>query len=568
MTDATPATPAPAQAERIPTELDRLAEAMLDRNVELHPELRVELGRPGDQTEYGDYSPEGLETERAEAARWLAAVEAAPIADEVDEATALELRRTLGLEIERLDAGLPLRDVNNIATPAHGIRMLFDLMPQSSERDWADIAGRLANVPAAIDGYLATLRKGVAEGVVPARRQAAELAMQTGEYAKQGGFFTQLAAAEGAELPQSLRASLEQGAQAAAEAFGRLSIALSREVQPAASEEDAVGRELYALHSRYFLGASVDLDETYEWGLEELARMRTEQEAIAARIAPGASVRETAELLDDDERYLIPTAEEFRDWMQARSDEAVEALAGAHFDITDEMRRLECRLAPTNEGIIYYTGPSDDFSRPGRMWWSVPAGVERFSTWRELTTVFHEGVPGHHLQIATATAQKSTLNAWRRLNWCSGHGEGWALYAEKFMAELGYLDEPAYRFGMLDAQRMRAARVVLDLGVHLGKPMPAGEHGLGGQVWNYDDALAFMSGNVNMDPASVRFEVNRYFGWPGQAPSYKIGQRIWEQLRAEAEAREGAAFDVREWHTRALRLGTVGLDTLRALLAK
>ena len=564
MTDANPAAP----AEPTPTELDRLAEAILDRDVEQRPELRVHLGRPGDQTEYADCSPAGIEARRAELVRRLAEIGAAPIVNGVDEVTALELRRATELEVELIDAGAPLRDVNNIATPAHEIRMTFDLMPKTTESDWADISGRLANVPAAIDGYLATLREGVATGTVPARRQAIELATQTGDYAKQGGFFTRLADAEGVELPETLRTELRTRAQEAAEAFGKLSIALSREIQPAASEEDAVGRELYALHSRRFLGAAIDLDETYEWGLEELARMREQQESIAAALAPGASVREAAELLDRDERYLIGSAEEFRDWMQARSDEAVAALAGAHFDITDEMRALECRIAPTNEGIIYYTPPSDDFARPGAMWWSVPPGVERFSTWRELTTVYHEGVPGHHLQIATAAAQKSTLNAWRRVNWVSGHGEGWALYAEKLMADLGFLDDPGDYLGMLDSQRLRAARVVLDIGFHLGKPMPATERGPGGAAWNYYDALAFMTENVNMDPASVRFEVNRYFGWPGQAPSYKIGQRIWEGLRAEAEAREGAAFDVRAWHTRALRLGTVGLDTLRAALSR
>ena len=294
MTDANPA----GAPERTLTELDRIAETILDRDVEQRPELRIHLGRPGDRTEYADHSPAGVEARHAELVRRLAEVEAAPIADEVDRVTALELRRATELEIELIDAGAPLRDVNNIATPAHDIRMTFDLMPQETEADWADVSGRLANVPAAIDGYLATLREGVASGTVAARRQVVELAEQTGEYAKQGGFFTRLAAAEGVELPESLRTELRTRAQGAAEAFGRLSIALSREIQPAASEDDAVGRELYSLHSRLFLGAAVDLDETYEWGLEELARMREEQESIAAGIAPGRSVRETAELLD------------------------------------------------------------------------------------------------------------------------------------------------------------------------------------------------------------------------------------------------------------------------------
>jgi uncharacterized protein (DUF885 family) len=159
--------------------------------------------------------------------------------------------------------------------------------------------------------------------------------------------------------------------------------------------------------------------------------------------------------------------------MQATSDRAVAELGKTHFDIPEEIRRLECMIAPTNEGGIYYTGPTDDFSRPGRMWWSVPEGVDSFDTWRELTTVYHEGVPGHHLQIAQAVYNRAELNSWRRLlAGSSGHAEGWALYAERLMEQLGYLDDPADRLGMLDGQRMRAARVVLDIGVHLGKPRP------------------------------------------------------------------------------------------------
>jgi uncharacterized protein (DUF885 family) len=220
---------------------------------------------------------------------------------------------------------------------------------------------------------------------------------------------------------------------------------------------------------------------------------------------------------------------------------------------------LECRIAPTQTGGIYYTGPSDDFARPGRMWWSVPEGVTTFDTWREATTVYHEGVPGHHLQIGMATYNKAQLNSWRRIAGTSGHAEGWALYAERLMEQLGYLDDPADRLGMLDGQRMRAARVVLDIGVHLGKRRPDGQG-----EWDADYALAFMRENANMDDAFIRFEVNRYLGWPGQAPAYKVGQRIWEQLRDEVQRREGSEFSIKGFHRRALDIGGVGLDTLRA----
>jgi uncharacterized protein (DUF885 family) len=195
------------------------------------------------------------------------------------------------------------------------------------------------------------------------------------------------------------------------------------------------------------------------------------------------------------------------------------------------------------------------------MWWSVPAGVTEFSTWRELTTVYHEGVPGHHLQVAQAVECRHLLNRWRRLaSWVSGHGEGWALYAEWLMADLGYMDDPGNRLGLLDGQSLRAARVVIDIGVHCELPAPAE---VGGGAWTYDKAWQFLSGHANMGTEFLRYELERYLGWPGQAPSYKIGERLWLQLREETRAREGANFDLKAFHRRALDLGGLGLDILR-----
>ncbi len=199
--------------------------------------------------------------------------------------------------------------------------------------------------------------------------------------------------------------------------------------------------------------------------------MTEEQEAIAREIKPGASVLEAIEALDADPARKLEGTKALQEWMQQLSDKAVAELSATHFDIPDPIKRLECMIAPTQEGGIYYTSPSDDFSRPGRMWWSVPEGVTTFNTWRETTTVYHEGVPGHHLQLGQAVYNRAKLNTYRRqLAGTSGHAEGWALYAERLMEQLGYLDDPGDRLGMLDGQRMRAARVVLDIGVHLNKP--------------------------------------------------------------------------------------------------
>jgi len=553
------------EPQRTPTAIDAIAEDWVDTLVDLDPTVGTYIGRTEGAGRYGDYSPAGQERFTEAAKATIARLDAAAPVDSVDEVTRTDLRSELALALESHDAGWDLRNLNVIASPAQEIRDVFDLMPTATVDDWSNISSRLAHVPDAVAGYIATLRLGMERGITPSRRQVREVAEQAKKHAARRGFFTQLVAgaelAEGS-LPASLATDLSAAASKAAIAYGNLAAFLEHDLEPAATEQDGVGRELYALQSRRFLGASIDLDETYEWGVEELERMVREQESIAREIAPGASVAEAIAILDADESRKLHGTDALQRWMQETSDRAVAELAGTQFDIPEEIRALECLIAPTQEGGIYYTGPTDDFSRPGRMWWSVPAGVTEFDTWRELTTVYHEGVPGHHLQIGQAVYNRGTLNTWRRqLAGTSGHAEGWALYAERLMEQLGYLADPADRLGMLDGQRMRAARVVLDIGVHLGKQRPDG-----GGVWDAPYAFEFMGQNVNMNEGFVRFEVNRYLGWPGQAPSYKVGQRIWEQLRDAYRAREGDAFDIRDFHRRALDLGGVGLDTLQKAL--
>ncbi|GAA1816959.1 DUF885 domain-containing protein [Agromyces neolithicus] len=554
-----------SSSERTPTDVDRIAEGWVDTLVELDPGVGTYIGRTSHDDRLADYSPAGHERAIAATRQTLAALRAATPVDDVDRITVADLGSELELTVEQHEAGLHLRDLNVIASPAQEIRDVFDLMPTDDPVEWERIATRLTAVPGAIDGYVETLREGVHRGIVPAVRQVREVAVQVRKHARPDGFFGKFAGSAKAgddELPDALKRRLGDGALEAATAYGRLADFLEGELQPVAGEHDAVGRDIYALQSRRFLGAAIDLDETYEWGVEELARMVAEQESIANEISPGASVAEAIAVLDADPSRKLHGTDALQRWMQQTSDRAVAELAGTQFDIPAEIRTLECMIAPTQEGGIYYTGPSDDFSRPGRMWWSVPEGVTEFDTWRELTTVYHEGVPGHHLQIGQAVVNRGQLNTWRRqLAGTSGHAEGWALYAERLMQGLGYLDDPADRLGMLDGQRMRAARVVLDIGVHLGKQRPDG-----GGVWTGDYAFEFLGQNVNMNAGFVHFEVNRYLGWPGQAPSYKVGQRIWEQLRDEFARREGASFDIREFHRRALGLGGVGLDTLRSAL--
>ncbi|WP_028047458.1 DUF885 domain-containing protein [Cellulomonas sp. URHE0023] len=563
--------------ERASSPIDEIAEEYLTQYADLDPLAATAIGIAGHDHEMTDLSPAGIDARVALARATLTKLDGASPVDLVDELTLAAMRERLGLAIELYEAGEEHRYLNNIASPVQNLRDIFDVMPTDTVEGWSNIAARLNAMPFAVNGYIESLRLGATLSGIASRRQVDEATRQAAELADpESSFFTTFVTGELVDsvLDESatcslVRAELEHGARAAREAYATLAAFLRDELAPQAPASDAAGRERYALWSRQFLGATVDLDETYRWGLEELARVVAEQEAVAAQIAgPGATVADAVAALDADPSRLLTGTDALQAWMQETSDAAIEALDGAHFDIPVELRRLECMIAPVQNGGIYYTPPSEDFSRPGRMWWSVPAEVTTFNTWREKTTVYHEGVPGHHLQVGQAVAERATLNRWRRLAcWTSGYGEGWALYSERLMADLGFLDDPGDRLGMLDGQRMRAARVVFDLGVHLGLPAP---QEWGGGTWDADKGWEFLKANVNMPEAFIRFEWNRYLGWPGQAPSYKIGQRLWEQTRDEAAANAAAAgqeFDIRAFHARALGMGALPLDVLKQAFA-
>lgn len=561
----TPDSPNQIPADHPRTAVDQVAEKYYRASLEASPLTATDLGLDIRQDEYDDLSPAGLEADYRLTMSTLDELDQAMPVDDIDHVTVAAMRNRLGLRAQIHDNGYDLLTLNGIDSGPHWIRAVYDAMPTDTVEQWQTITRRLHAVPAAIDGWLDSQRASAAAGVAPARRQVDLLAGQLESWTAPGGFFDSYlagAATSSGELPTALHSQLADAVKVAEQSFQKAAGVLRTEMAALSTEQDAVGVQRYRLASREFLGSTIDLAETYRWGQQELARIEELQQQTASRIRSGATVAEAIEILDADPRYRINGTAALREWMQQRADEAIEALDGTHFEIPEKARRIEGMIAPTHDGGVYYTGPSEDFSRPGRMWWAVPEGVDSFTTWRELTTVYHEGVPGHHLQISSAIAQREHLNSWRRNScWTSGHGEGWALYAEWLMADLGYMDDPGYFMGLLDGQSMRAARVVLDIGLHCGFEAPAE---LGGGQWDWNKAWTFFNRHVSMDEGSALFEVNRYFGWPGQAPAYKLGERTWLELRDAARAADPQGFSLKDFHTRALALGGLPLDVLRS----
>lgn len=539
---------------RAPSLLDATCEGFVYDMAALTPTDATSWGIEGFEDQLQDFSPEYWDAVAERRREMIADVDALNDGtddsdddddfDSVDYVTANVIRERLCIEVDMHHQNETLGSLNNIDSPVQIIRDTLSLMPTDTDEQRDNIRARLNQVPKALEGYRESLLEATTYGTISPRRQIDALINQCEALGGDDSRLEQLVGHDVREV------------DVAKQAFESFADWLASELYTHAPHEDAVGRERYELYSHYFLGDSVDLDEAYAWGLEHLREIISQQEKLAVQLyGAGTTVREAYRRLNQDERYQLKGTEALVEWMQRVSDEAIASL-GDEFDIPEEIRTLKTRIDPAGSGGIFYTPPADGFTRPGTMWWSVPAGQDTFHTWQELTTVYHEGVPGHHLQLGQTMCEPD-LNLWRRVAcWNSGHGEGWALYAETLMDELGYFSDPGMRMGYLDSQRLRAARVALDIGVHLRKKAPEGTG-----VWDASYAKAFLRENTAMDEANLTFELDRYLGWPGQAPSYALGERIWTITREEALAQ---GMTARQFHREALALGSVPLSVLRS----
>ncbi len=537
------------------------------------PNMATGLGIPGRETELTDYSPDGHAERSAIRRQAESALRSLAIDNDRDRVARDVMLERFDYEAELEAQQEHLRSLNVLASPLQNTRQIFDLMPRETEEDHANLVERMGAVPEALERYRASLSAGMDQGIVVAQRQVRGGIAQCRAWSGLGP--PQPSAASPARGSKSSPSFFQQlceelgidgGANATAAEQGYAAMAdwLEHEYLPRANPLDPVGRERYQAASRGFNGIELDLDETYQWGWEELWRIQDEMAKTAERISPGASVPEAIAILESDDARAIEGEDAFREWMQQTQDETLQALLGTHFDIAEPVQRIEAMIAPPGGALaMYYTGPSEDFSRPGRTWYPT-GGASRFPLWRELSVCFHEGVPGHHLQIGTTRYLGDQLTRYQRLlAGTSGYVEGWALYAERLMAEMGYLEDPAYYMGLLSSQALRAVRVVIDIGMHLELEIPEREPYHGGETWTPELALPFLIERSFFPEKMLASEVDRYLGWPGQAISYKVGEREWLAARDSAKQSLGPEFDLKSFHKSALELGPMGLQQLR-----
>ncbi len=555
------------------------ADSYVKAAAELNPLLATTLGLPDGQDRLPDLSPAGQDASdelvTATLQRLAEAEQAVGdggFADGDERRCARLLRERLETDLAISAAGEHLRSISNIFGPPQQVRGTFLLMPAATGDDWAVIGRRIGEVPAALAGYRASLTEGAARGLFAAPRQVQTVAGQFDAWLTTGngaGWFADFAAGAAGDSSAALRADLDRASAAADAAVAALRDWLLADYLPgAAGTPDGVGEERYLAGARRWNGARLDLAETYEWGWSQYRQILADMRAEAEKILPGSTPTQAMSYLDTHGE-VIDGVEAVRERLQRLMDDAMASLAGTHFDLADPIKVVEARIAPPGSAAApYYTGPSQDFSRPGRTW--LPTlGKTTFPMWNLISTWYHEGVPGHHLQIAQWRYVASQLSLYQTsLGGVSACSEGWALYAERLMDELGFLEAPGARMGYLDAQLMRAIRVIVDIGMHLELPVAADWAPGAGQPWTPELALEFFASHSGRDRDFLESEIVRYLGMPGQAISYKLGERAWLAGRDAARTAHGGSFDLKAWHMAALSLGSLGLDDLAKELAQ
>ena len=535
--------------------LFELADEYVETRARMSPMTCTELGIPG----FDDRLDLFTTAEANEAADYsrtvLAKARALTPIDEID-------RICQAVFTERLESNLKLHDSKEayvtyspIGNPAAYIRQVFSIMSTDGDEGIANVTARLNQVGAALNGWKQSLEDLDAQGMKTARRQVIGVADQLKTYAD-GGWTSMAESLD----PTGKYPQLHEAAKLAAAESQKLSDWMRDTHAPRSTEVDGVGEERYQMWVQYFTGANLDLRSTYEWGIEDLARINDRMYKAAARLGlEGKSLKEVTDYCENAELHRIDGEDALLAKLKDFTQQAVATLNGKYFDIDESIAFCDARLAPDGTAAApYYIPPSEDLSRPGTTWYPT-LGHKRFNFWHIASTWYHEAVPGHHLQLGTAVIEKDRLSRFQRSStWIPGYGEGWALYAERFMDELGAFDDPALELGYLAGQALRAARVVVDIGMHCGYKDS------NGNVWNADSAFDLLVNNAMMAPDFAASEIERYLGWPGQAISYKVGERYWMEIREEAKARLGSAFDIRKFHSFSLRIGPMGLDALKA----
>lgn len=558
-----------ATAEYTPTTADGLLRALMDRVWEFEldesPLLATDVGDPRGQDRLADDSLAAIErraSKRQSFADELAQINPKSLAPDVRIDHEL-LRLRLDEQLANYRFQTHLMPINN----REGFHISFPELPRlmnpKSKSDFDDYVSRLNDFSRYVDEQIALLRGGLESGltqpaiimrdsVAQARAQVVDdpddsLLLRNISTETRNGFDE----AEWNQIATRIRAAIEQSV---VPGYRRFADFLDEEYVPGCRDPIAAaalprGREFYRDRVRRFTTLDITPEQLHAIGLEEVARIRGEMEAIRSQVEFDGDLDAFMTHLRTDPKFYAESAEELLKSVALilkRADGRLPELFGRLPRTPYGIREVPAYVAPQTTSA-YYWPPATDGSRAG-FYYINTYNLKSRPLYQLESLSLHEAVPGHHLQLAIQ-AELDDLHPLRRQSDFTAFIEGWALYSERLGKEIGFYEDPYQEFGRLSMEAWRACRLVIDTGIHA----------LG---WSRTQAIAYLRDNTALSEHNVVAEVDRYIGWPGQALAYKMGERTISRLRRESEQALGDRFDLRAFHDRVLESGAIPLGLL------
>lgn len=433
-----------------------------------------------------------------------------------------------------------------------GIPPLFEIQPVDTPELQQQALDRLSALTVFIDTEIENLRLGLTEGYSAPRVTAEGVpAGVRALLADDSPLLSPALRVADPEYTARVQAIFDNETAAAIERFAKF---MEDEYLPKAREDIALsfnpnGAECYPALVRFYATIQPSAEETHQLGLEQIAGIRAEMQVIIDEHFQGETIESLMKNLNVDPEYTFSTREDVLNYAMASLDASKAAMTRAF----GRLPKAEMLIKPypayrENSGTGEYHSSSEDGTRPGIYYIAVADPTHR-SIAGQQSVLYHEGYPGHHLQGAIALELGDRVHPIARYLWNSGFGEGWALYSERLAGELGLYSGPLDRIGLLSDQAGRAARLVIDSGLHT-------------KGWTRQQAVDYMLANTAWPPVDIESEINRYISWPGQANSYMLGMLEIRRLRTLAETSLGSDFDIRGFHDRVLGTGSITLPML------
>ena len=555
-----PAAAAAASLESRVAAQNTLVEEYYEFELKSHPERATAFGDYRYNDRLDEVSLAAIAGRHAQDAAFLARLEAIPTMGfhEQDALTHAVLRSTLRQRLDDYRFKEYEMPVNQMDGPHLHLADLPLAVPFDTVEQYEDYIARLHQIPRVFRQVEAVLRAGVKDGLMPVRFLLEKIPAECQGIIAADPFLLPtkkypavIPDGERQRLTREITAAVEGEVLPAYRSFADFIFAQyaprGRTVISVASLPDGKARYLNDIRSRTTV-TDLDPARIHKIGLDEIERIQADMLAIARKegFADLAAFRASlatnpkykpstpAQIVDDFRRYIAQ--------MQPKLPDLFTYLPGSPVTV-EAMPDFQAANA-----THYQTGTPDG-KRPGRVVVAVSNFKER-SLVDDEATAYHEGIPGHHLQLSVAQ-QMTALPKFRQHTHNSGYIEGWALYAEQLGKEVGFYVDPVSDYGRLASELFRAVRLVVDTGLH-------------SEGWSRDRIVAFFRESGAVDEPTLQAETDRYIAWPAQALAYKLGQLKFRELRARAEKELGPRFDIRTFHDEMLNGGVLPLDLLDA----